>query len=52
MISDGSIPNGEDNNKKYDEEKEGSYVNMELGLPRKDDYRLMHEIVNRRKIDD
>ena len=35
-----------------DKEKENIYVNMELGLPRKDYDRLMHAIVKRRKLDD
>ena len=51
MISDVSIQNVEDNNKKEDEEKEGRYINMELGLPRKDNCGLIHAIVNRRKLD-
>ena len=34
-ISDVSIPNGEDDNKTDYAEKEDSYVNMELGLPKK-----------------
>ena len=52
MISDGSIPNSEDYNETEDEGKAYSYVNMELGLPRKDDDGLMHAIVKRRKMDD
>ena len=52
MISDGSILSGEDDNKTDDEEKEDSYVNTKLGLPRKDDDGLMHTIVKRRKLDD
>ena len=32
LFSDGSIPNGEDNNEKYYKEQEDSYVNMLLGL--------------------
>ena len=35
VISDGSIPNGEVDNEIDDKEQEDSYVNMELGLPRK-----------------
>ena len=30
VMSDGSIPNGEDDNNIDDEEKEGSYFNMKL----------------------
>ena len=52
MVSDVSIPNDEDNNNTDDKEKEDSYVNMELGLPIKDDDGLMHAIVKRRKLDD
>ena len=52
MISYGSIPNEEDDNRTYDEEKEDRYVNMELGILRKDDDRLMHAIVMRRKMYD
>ena len=52
FISDGSIPNGEDYNETDDKEQEDSYVNMEIVLPRKDDDRLMHAIVNRRKLYD
>ena len=52
VVSDGSIPNGEDDKKTDDEEKENSYVNMELGLPRKDDDGLMDTIVKRRELDD
>ena len=33
-----------------DKEKENIYVNMELGLPRKDYDRLMHAIVKRCKL--
>ena len=33
-----------------DKEKENIYVNMELGLPRKDYDRLMHATVKRRKL--
>ena len=51
VIGDESIPNGEDDNKTDDEEKEDTYVNMELGLPRKNDNRLMHALVKRRKLD-
>ena len=52
VISDVSIPNGEENNKIYDKKKENSYVSMELGLPIKDDYGLMRAIVKRHKLDD
>ena len=34
----------------YDKAKENSYVNMDLGLPRKYYDRLMHTIVKRRKL--
>ena len=33
-----------------DKEKENSYVNMDLGLPGKDDNGLMHKIVKRLKL--
>ena len=52
MISDRSIPNGEDNNDTDEKEQEYRYVNMEIGLLRKDDGKLMHTIVKRRKLDD
>ena len=52
MISDGSIPNGEDDNEADEENKYDSYVNMELGLQIKDYDGLMHTIVKRRKLDD
>ena len=52
MISDGSIPNCEDDNETNDKEQEDSYVNMALGLPRKYDDGLMHAIVNRRNLGD
>ena len=51
VISDGSIPNDEDDNETYDEKQEESYVNIEIGLSRKDDYGLMNAIVKRRKLD-
>ena len=50
VISDGSIPNDKDNNETDDKEKENSYVNMDLGLPGKDDNGLMHKIVKRLKL--
>ena len=52
VISDGSIPNGEDDNDTDVEKQENEYINMELGLPRRDDYGLMYAIVKRRKLDD
>ena len=52
MISDGSIPNGKENIETDGKEQEYGYVNMELGLPRRDDDGLMHAIVKRRKIND
>ena len=52
MISDGSIPNCEDDNETNDKEQEDSYFNMELGLPRKDDDGSMYSIVKRRKLGD
>ena len=51
VIRDGSIPNGEDDIEIYDNEKEYSYANLELGLPRKDDDGLINEIVKKRKRD-
>ena len=52
MISDVSIPNGEDDNETYEEETYDSNINMELGLQRKDYDGLIHAIVKRRKLDD
>ena len=52
VISDGSIPNGEDDNEIDGKKQEDSYVNMELGLLRKNDDGLVHAILNRRKMDD
>ena len=52
MISDVSIPNGEDDNEIGGKKQEDSYVNMELGLLRKNDDGLIHAILNRRKMDD
>ena len=52
MISDVSIPNGEDDNDTESKEQEDSYVNMEPGLPRIDYDGLIHAIVKRRKLDD
>ena len=49
-ISDGSIPNVEDDNKTYDKEKYDIYVNVELVLPRQDYDGLMHAIVQRPKL--
>ena len=51
MISDGSIPNGEDDNDTDVEEQENGYINMEIGLPSKDYNGLMHTLVKRRKLD-
>ena len=45
VISDGSIPNGEDNNDTDGEEQEYGYLNTEIGLTRRDDEGLMHSIV-------
>ena len=42
MISDVSIPNGEDDSNTYLQRKSDSHVNMEPGLPRKGDDELMH----------
>ena len=52
VIIDGSIPNGEENNKTDEIFKEDRYVNMELDLPRKDDDGLMHKIAKRRTLND
>ena len=52
MISDVSIPNGEDDNDTDGEEQEYGYANMELGLLRRDDDGLMHAIVNICNLDD
>ena len=52
VISDGSIPNGEDDNETDDKEQEDIYFNMELWLPRKYDDGLTHTILKRRNMDD
>ena len=52
MISYGSIPNSKDDNETDDEVQEDRYVNIELGLLRKDNDGLIYAIVKTRKLDD